>query len=163
MTNKITVRTATPSPLDGVQLSTVDEDSIRRLVHGFYDTVRRDDVIGPIFLQKIAPGRWPFHLNRMCDFWSSVLLRSGRYHGQPLPPHLRLPGLSDIHFARWLGLFRTTAREVFGEDDATIVIATAERIAQSFRIAVAVHHGEDSIALRPLTEDPMPDKQGEPT
>lgn len=115
MTNKITVRTATPSPLDGVQLSTVDEDSIRRLVHGFYDAVRRDDVIGPIFLQKIAPGRWPFHLNRMCDFWSSVLLRSGRYHGQPLPPHLRLPGLSDIHFARWLGLFRTTARQVFDE------------------------------------------------
>ena len=152
--SKIPVRSAAPSPLDGAQLPTVDEDSIRRLVHGFYDAVRRDDVIGPICLHKIAPDRWPFHLNRMCDFWSSVLLRSGRYHGQPLPPHLRLPDLSDIHFARWLGLFRTTARAVFSEADAKIVIATAERIAQSFRIAVAVHRGEDSTVLRPLIEEP---------
>src|SRR5690606_1152406 len=89
--SKIPVRSAAPTPLDGVELSTVNEDSIRRLVHEFYDAVRRDDVIGPIFLARIAPGRWPFHLNRMCDFWSSVLLRTGRYQGQPLPPHLRIP------------------------------------------------------------------------
>ena len=150
--SKIRVRSAAPSPLDGAQLPTVNEDSIRLLVHGFYDAVRRDDVIGPIFLHKIAPDRWPFHLNRMCDFWSSVLLRSGRYHGQPLPPHLHLPDLSDIHFARWLGLFRTTAREVFDDADAKIVIATAERIAQSFRIAVTIRRGEDSTVLCPVTE-----------
>ncbi len=157
--SKIPVRSATPSPLDGAQLPTVNEDSIRRLVHGFYDAVRRDDLIGPIFLHKIAPERWPFHLDRMCNFWSSVLLRSGRYHGQPLPPHLRLPDLSDPHFARWLGLFRTTARAVFNEADAAVVIATAERIAQSFRMAVAVHRGEDSTVLRPLVEKAPANKE----
>lgn len=156
-------RSATASPLDGVQLSTVDEESIRRLVHGFYDAVRRDDVIGPIFLQKIAPERWPFHLGRMCDFWSSVLLRTGRYHGQPLPPHLRLPDLSDVHFARWLGLFRATARGIFSEADAKVVIATAERIAQSFRFAIAIHRGEDSTKLRPLPEEAPSETKGEPT
>lgn len=160
--SKIPVRSAAPTPLDGVKLSTVNEDSIHRLVHEFYDAVRRDDVIGPIFLERIAPGRWPFHLNRMCDFWSSVLLRTGRYQGQPLPPHLRIPGLSDPHFARWLGLFRITARATFSEADATVVIATAERIAQSFRFAGAIHRGEDSTKLGPLPVETISEEKGKP-
>ena len=99
----------------------------------------------------------------MCDFWSSVLLRTGRYHGQPLPPHLRLPDLSDIHFARGLGLFRITARGIFSEADAKVIIATAERIAQSFRFAVAIHRGEDSTKLRPLPEEALSETSGEST
>lgn len=150
MTDRIAVRSASPSPLDGAALLSVNEDSIRALVHGFYASVREDPVIGPIFMRQIAHDRWPRHLANMCDFWSSVLLRTGRYHGRPLPPHLRLPDLGDAHFARWLKLFRKQAREVFNEDDAARVIAVAERIAHSFRLAVAFHRGEDSTALRPL-------------
>ena len=150
MNSQFPVRSATPSPLDEAPLSSVNEERIRRLVHTFYDAVRKDGLIGPIFLERIAPGRWPHHLERMCAFWSSLLLRSGRYHGQPLPPHLRPPNLSDAHFARWLGLFRVTAREVFDESDAKAVIAVAERIAQSFRFAIAIHRGEDSTRLPPL-------------
>lgn len=152
MDPRLTVRSAAPSPLDGAALRSVNEESIRRLVHGFYDTVRADPLIGPIFARQIEPGRWPYHLAKMCDFWSSVLLRTGRYHGRPLPPHMRLPDLSDAHFARWLDLFRATARGVFSAEDAARVIATAERIAYSFRLAVVVHRGEDSTRLRPFSE-----------
>jgi hemoglobin len=150
MDSELRPRSATASPLDGAALSSVNEESIRRLVHGFYDAVRRDDVIGPIFLRQIAPERWPHHLDKMCAFWSSVLLRTHRYDGRPLPPHLRLPDLSDAHFARWLGLFRVTAREVFNGEDAARIIALAERIAHSFRLAVAFHRGEDTTRVRPL-------------
>ena len=61
----------------------IDEAMIERLVHGFYDGVRGDPVLGPIFAERIDD--WGPHLQRMVDFWSSVMLMTGRYHGQPLP------------------------------------------------------------------------------
>lgn len=152
MDPRLTARSASVSPLDGAELHSVNEESIHRLVHGFYDSVRRDPLIGPIFMRQIDPGRWPAHLSKMCDFWSSVLLRTSRYDGRPLPPHLRLPDLSDAHFARWLDLFRVRAREVFDAADSACIIALAERIAYSFRLALAFHRGEDSTHVRPQTE-----------
>lgn len=146
----IPVRTAAPSPLDGASLESVNEDSIRQLVHRFYASVHKDEVIGPIFDREIVPERWPAHLDKMCAFWSSVLLKTRRYQGHPLRPHLRLPELSDEHFQHWLALFRATARDVFNAEDAAAIITLAERIAQSFRLAVAFHRGEDTTRLAPL-------------
>lgn len=153
MDPRLTVRSASASPLDGAELLSVNEETIRQLVHGFYDAVRDDPVIGPVFMRQIAAERWPFHLANMCDFWSSVLLRTGRYHGRPLSPHLRLPDIGDAHFARWLSLFRKRAREVFNEDDAARIVALAERIALSFRMGIAFHRGEDSTKIRPLARE----------
>jgi hemoglobin len=128
----------------------IDEDRIRRLVHGFYGAVRADPLIGPVFLREIAPERWPVHLEKMCAFWSSVLLRTSRYDGRPLSPHLRMPDLSDAHFQRWLVLFRQTAHNVFGAEAARVVIEFAERIAQSFRMSIAFHRGGDASSVQPL-------------
>ena len=58
----------------------IDEVMINRLVRGFYARVREDALIGPIFNSRIT--EWEPHLQRMCDFWSSVALLTGRYHGQ---------------------------------------------------------------------------------
>ena len=128
----------------------IDEERIHALVHGFYGAVRADDLIGPVFLGRIQPERWPVHLDKMCAFWSSVLLRTSRYDGRPLRPHLLMPELSDAHFQRWLALFRATARQVFEPDTAPVVIGFAERIAQSFRMSIAFHRGEDAAGLKPL-------------
>lgn len=136
-----------PAALAGAPL---DQDGIRRLVHGFYAAVRDDALIGPVFARQIAPERWPRHLDKMCAFWASVLLRSGDYDGRPLPPHLALPDLSTAHFQRWLMLFRNTAHDVLDERSATLAIGFAERIAQSFRMALAFHRGEDATAVQPL-------------
>src|SRR5258705_11571639 len=54
---------------------------------------------------------WEPHLARMCAFWSSVALMSGRYHGTPMAQHTPLPVDAD-HFDRWLALFEETAREI---------------------------------------------------
>jgi hemoglobin len=137
-------------PLYEPATASIDEDGIRRLVHGFYGAVRADPLIGPVFDRQIAPERWPDHLDKMCAFWSSVLLRTGNYAGRPLPPHLALPDLSTAHFQRWLTLFRATAGEVFDDAGAAVVIGFAERIALSFRMALAFQRGEDTAAVRPL-------------
>ncbi len=146
----IPVRSTEPSPLDGAKLDSVSEESIRALVHGFYDAVLKDDIIGPVFAREVAPERWPAHLDKMCAFWSSLLLKTRRYEGRPLRPHLQIPGLSDEHFRQWLALFRQTAGRVFNAEDAAAVTALAAKIAHSFRLSIAFHRGDDTANLLPL-------------
>lgn len=121
----------------------LDEEVLRNLVHRFYAAVREDEVLGPIFEERIAD--WTPHLERMVAFWSSVALMTGRYHGRPVPAHASLP-VDASHFERWLALFRAAAREVCTPEGAAHVIERAERIARSLRIAVEeAHAGPDAI------------------
>jgi hemoglobin len=111
----------------------LDEAILRDLVHGFYAKVRADPVLGPVFAARIRD--WGPHLDRMVDFWSSVALMTGRYHGAPVPAHATLP-VTWAHFDRWLALFRETAREVCPPEGADHVTLRAERIARSLHMAV---------------------------
>lgn len=117
----------------------VDEAMIRALVHGFYARVRRDDMLGPIFNGKVA--NWDEHLEKLCGFWSSVTLMSGRYKGTPMQAHAALPEISAQHFDRWLALFRETARELCPPAAAELFIDRAERIAQSLETGIALYRG----------------------
>lgn len=130
----------------------LDEDMIRNVVHGFYDKIRNDDLLGPIFERAIVPEAWPRHLAKMCDFWSATLLRSGRYDGRPLPPHLAIPELREEHFRRWLTLFHATVRRHCPPEVGRLFIDRALRIAHSFRLAVAFSRGEDTLLVKPITE-----------
>lgn len=112
----------------------IDEVMIEKLVHLFYARVRRDELIGPIFAARIAD--WDQHLQRLCLFWSSVVLMSGRYHGSPMQKHMALP-IEAEHFDRWLQLFRETAREVCNRKAADLFIERAELIARSIEMGVA--------------------------
>jgi hemoglobin len=111
----------------------LDDEVLSRLVQTFYTKVRADPVLGPIFAARITD--WTPHLARMVDFWSSVALMTGRYHGAPVPAHTGLP-VTTAHFDRWLALFRKTAREVCTPEGADHVIIRAERIARSLDMAV---------------------------
>lgn len=115
----------------------VDDRMIDRLVRHFYAEVRRDPALAPVFDARIAD--WEPHLRRMCDFWSSVMLRTGCYHGQPMPMHARLP-VDAAHFDRWLALFEASARQVCGAA-ADLFIDRARRIAQSLELGVAATRG----------------------
>ena len=111
----------------------LDERVLHALVERFYEKVRRDAVLGPIFEARISD--WVPHLDRMVAFWSSVALMTGRYHGRPVPAHARLP-VDAVHFDLWLALFRETAHETCTPAGAAHVIERAERIARSLSIAV---------------------------
>ena len=119
----------------------IDEKMIELLVRSFYTKVRDDKLLGPVFGARIDD--WEPHLQRMCMFWSSVTLMSGRYHGQPMEKHLMLP-VDARHFDRWLELFTETARAVCPTAAAEYFIERAERIAASLELGIA---GQDGVLL----------------
>lgn len=131
----------------------LDEEMIHAVVHGFYAGIRKDDLLGPIFNAAIAPEDWPVHLAKMCDFWSATLLRTGRYDGRPLPPHLAIPGLGETHFRRWLTLFRETVHRLCPPEVASLFMDRAFRIAHSFRLAIAFNRQEDTLLIEPILEE----------
>lgn len=112
------------------------EESIAELVHAFYRKVRADAVLGPVFDGAIAEDRWPAHLATMCRFWSSVMLTSGRYSGDPLAKHRAIAALEEPMFARWLALFEATAAELFVPEIADEFAVKANRIARSLRMGI---------------------------
>ena len=112
----------------------ITEQEISTLVDRFYTKVRLDPEIGPIF--NAIVGDWPHHLATLKDFWSTVLLTTGRYKGDPMMTHLQL-SLDPDHFERWLALFAQTANEVFPPDHAANIIAKSQRIAHNFRMGIA--------------------------
>jgi hemoglobin len=118
----------------------IDEQTIKALVHAFYGRVRADDQIGPIF-QRVIGQDWDVHLAKMCDFWSSVILLTGRYKGQPMVAHVRLKMIRPEHFARWLELFRQTANELCAPDIAALFISRAENIARSLQLGMFFQPG----------------------
>ncbi|WP_029354506.1 group III truncated hemoglobin [Bosea sp. 117] len=117
----------------------IDDALIRRLVRTFYGRARADALIGPIF--NAAVQDWDEHIDKISDFWSSIMLRSGRYNGRPMRPHLMLP-LRGEHFDRWLQLFEETARDLCPADVADAFIIRAGRIADSFEMGIATQRGE---------------------
>jgi len=117
----------------------IDTAMIERLVRSFYDRARRDPLLGPVFAAHV--GDWEAHLARMCDFWSSVALMSGRYHGQPMAAHLPLP-IDTAHFDRWLELFAEAARDTCPPSAAAHFIVRAERIVDSLELGIAAQRGE---------------------
>ena len=117
-----------------MQETGIDQPMIDALVDGFYDRVRQDDLIGPVFANKISD--WGPHLEQMKLFWSSVALSTGVYQGRPMPKHMPLP-IDARHFDRWLALFEDTARELCPPIAAEHFIVRARRIAQSLELGVA--------------------------
>ena len=116
-------------------VSQIDEPGLERLVHAFYARVREDAELGPIFNAAIAD--WPDHLGKLSAFWSSVMLTSGRYKGQPVPAHLKhRDRITPALFARWLALWGETARELMSPGAAAALEAKAARIAESLQFAL---------------------------
>ena len=113
----------------------ITEENIRRLVDAFYARVRADSVLGPIF-ERAIPGDWQPHLEKMYAFWSSVMLTSGRYKGNPVVKHFAIPGMTPELFSRWLQLFDAACRELFDDRVRAAFRGKAERIAESLKLAL---------------------------
>jgi len=111
----------------------ISEQEIAALVDRFYAKVRQDPEIGPVFNTFVAD--WNEHLALLKDFWSSVLLASGRYKGHPMKAHIPLPIVME-YFDRWLELFEETAHEVMPAPLASMVVGKAERIAVSLKLGL---------------------------
>ena len=119
----------------------IDEAMIRDVVHRFYERIRDDAVLGPIFSARVTD--WTPHLVQMCAFWSSVVLMTGRYRGQPMQKHLPLP-VDARHFDRWLALWEDTVRAVCPPAALDLFLEPARRIAASLELGIASARGQSA-------------------
>lgn len=86
-------------------------DDIKLMVNTFYQRIKQDIVLGPIFEEKIQD-RWPVHLEKMYRFWQTILLEEHTYNGSPFPPHAQM-AIDESHFVIWLKIFTTTVDDLF--------------------------------------------------
>jgi hemoglobin len=121
------------------ELCTLDE--IKSLVYGFYDRVRNDAMLGPVFNTHIHD--WDTHLNIMVQFWSSLLIGAGTYRGTPMPKHIALPDLSADMFQQWLALFHKTAQEQTNKKFGERAEEYAQRIARSLWYGYQLNNAPD--------------------
>jgi hemoglobin len=114
----------------------ITEESIATLVDAFYARVRRHAALGPVFEAAITQEQWPEHLATMQRFWSSVMLTTGRYSGNPVAVHRAVVGIERSLFVDWLALFTETASELFDAEPASEFATKARRIATSLQLAL---------------------------
>ena len=127
--------------------SPITEPLIHEQVHAFYGKIRKDPALGPIFNRVIAEEEWPAHLQKMCDFWSSVMLMSGRFKGSPMQAHVRIGDLRPTHFVRWLHLFEQTAHEVCPPEAAALFVEKSQMIGRSLQMGLQLARGDFDAAL----------------
>jgi hemoglobin len=106
------------------------EAVIESCVEEFHMRAYGDPVLGRMFVEAVP--NVAEHLRRVCDFWSHVLLASGRYSGAPYSAHAGL-ALEPEHLDRWMGHFREAVRRTMPEDYAERAIAKADQILAGLR------------------------------
>lgn len=135
-------------------MTPLSDDALHALVRDFYDAVRRDPQLGPLFEAAVAD--WPEHLDRLADFWSSVMTGSGRYKGAPFAAHLKLrEALTPALFERWLALWRGATERRFAPPVAAELQRKAERIAASLQAGL-LFRPEGVTVPRPDAAGPRP-------
>ena len=112
---------------------------VKNLVDTFYGKVQQDDIIGPIFNERIN-GEWAPHLEKMYAFWGGILLGENQYSGRPFPPHMSMP-IGGAHFKRWLELFHETVDEMYIGPVSDEAIFRSVKIAQVFMSRIAFARG----------------------
>jgi hemoglobin len=120
----------------------ITEAALQDLVETFYDRVRSDPLIGPVFNRAIHD--WPDHLYKLQAFWSSVMLTTGRYKGRPLPAHIKHADHIDAaSFTRWLEIWGRTTEELMDPQSAAALQEKAGRIAESLSLGIQFSRDPD--------------------
>ena len=113
----------------------ITEPALDLLVSAFYDRVRQDEALGPIF--EAGVDDWPAHLATLRAFWSSVMLTSGRYKGNPVAAHLKHSAqITPALFTRWLELWAETTSRLMSPAAAAALQAKAANIARSLQLSL---------------------------
>jgi Truncated hemoglobins len=105
---------------------------IELLVSSFYQEVRADGLLGPVF-DEVAKVDWDEHISKLCDFWETVLFRTGSYKGNPLAVHRHLAKdveMGKMLFDRWLEIFVQTMDLHFRGENADHLKRVAADMAQ---------------------------------
>ena len=116
-----------------MKYDTITKDNVKQLVDQFYGRVREDDLLGPVFLKALGDD-WGAHLERLAEFWSTIVLGTRSFQGNVYGTHMQLNGIEPAHFQRWLALFGETAHGLFEPEQADQFMVMARRVASSLQI-----------------------------
>ena len=112
------------------------EPLLRRVILSFYEKVRRDAVLGPVFAEAIGDD-WDPHIERIMLFWLTATRLSRGYDGRNfMPVHLRNRAIRAKQLPRWLELFRETTAEHCSPQVAAVLVDIAERMAETLEISL---------------------------
>lgn len=115
---------------------------VRKVVIRFYDEIRRDGDLGPIFEGAIG-SHWDEHIERIIQFWLTATRLGRGYDGKNfMPAHLKHSSIRTEHIPRWLGLFRKTAVDQCSPEGASVLIDIAERMAETLEIGLTRRDNE---------------------
>ena len=110
----------------------LNEVNLEAFLRAFYGAARQDPLLGAAFA---GVADWEAHIARLSQFWSSVVLMTGTYHGQPMQAHAH-HGLGTAHFARWLALFEEASAACRPPAGAAPLMERARRIAASLEVGL---------------------------
>lgn len=120
-----------------------NKKDIELLINTFYDKVRKDEALGPIF-DKIIGDNWGHHLPIMYNFWNMVLFSAPGYAGNPVRKHVevdkRIP-LEKEHFDRWLQLWNENIDKLFAGEYADMAKNKASLMANLIHMKVDMSRG----------------------
>ena len=115
---------------------TVDRSKINNMVHEFYSTVLKDDILSPYFTKALGDnldnGKWHEHLHTLDSFWLLVMTGKKGYMGDPFPPHAFLGQMYPETFQRWLKLFKEIVENMFVAEIAEKFYKKADILAEQF-------------------------------
>ncbi|WP_171520893.1 DUF1971 domain-containing protein [Ensifer canadensis] len=129
-----------------MSVAQITEAQISLIVDRFYGAVRTD----PILSEGFSPiTDWDDHLQRMRDFWSSLLLATGRYKGNPVALHLiHATRIHPEMFERWLALWHRVTLDTVPADVAAELQIKARRIASRLTSALFGAEGPNLLSIR---------------
>ena len=110
-------------------ISTITD--VKILVDDFYNRIRANELLAPIF-NGIIGDNWGKHLQRMYDFWQTILLETPVYNGSPFMKHQKLP-IAKEHFDVWIELWNQTIDEHFLGEKADEAKWRAARMSEMFQ------------------------------
>lgn len=107
---------------------------ISYLVKVFYAKIRKHDLLGPIFNSHIAEEEWPAHLEKLTDFWETILFGVQKFKGSPSLKHIQVDknlnyGITQEHFNEWVALWHKTIEELFEGEVAQRAKESANQMA----------------------------------
>ena len=109
-------------------------EEIAFLVRSFYQKIRADERLGPLFNEMIHD--WEPHLEKLTDFWEGNLLFGikTKFKGDPAKAHQRADeysghSISMEHFGHWINLWIATIDEHFEGDSAQRAKMLARKMA----------------------------------
>ncbi|TCC93569.1 group III truncated hemoglobin [Pedobacter frigiditerrae] len=113
------------------QTDILNLDDVKLLVNDFYEKVRDNELLSPVF-NGVIKDKWPAHLERMYGFWQTLLLEVPAYSGTPFLKHAKLP-IEKEHFDTWISLFNETVDEHFTGEKASEAKWRAARMSEMFQ------------------------------